>query len=137
MTEPIPSGYPAQDRSRIIIVLALVAAVVLLLGILFMLVSIGRNGLNIRLGGDINLSEMSDHLTVELITDDPLVLAMPQPVQMVTTGPGGKAIPASLSMVACPSCSGPMLPSKWNPWNGQIEWTCSACGETGPALDEP
>ena len=137
MTEPMPPGYRVQDRSRIIIVLALFAAVVLLLAILFMLVSIGRNGLNIRLAGDINLSEMSDHLIVDLTMADPIVLEMPQPVQMVTTGPGGEAIPATLSLVTCPSCNGPMLPSKWNPWNGQIEWTCPVCGETGPPLDTP
>jgi len=127
----------ARDRSRIIIVLALSAAVVVLLGILFMLVSISRNGLNIRLGGDINLSDMSDHLIVDLTMADPIVLAMPQPVQMVTTGPGGEAIPASLSMVSCPTCNGPMFPSKWNPWSGEIEWTCASCGESSPPLNGP
>jgi len=137
MTEPIPPGYRCQDRSRVIIILALLASVALLSGILFMLVSIGHNGLNIRLGGDIKLSDMSDHMTVELTMDEPIVLAVPQAVQMVTTGPDGKAIPATLSFVTCPTCSGPMFPSKWNPWNGQIEWTCPSCGESGSPLDEP
>ena len=137
MTEPISPGDRVQDRSRVVIISTLFAAVVLLLAILFMLVSISRNGLNIRLGGDINLSDVSDHLTVELTMADPIVLAMPEPVQMVTTGPDGEAIPATLSFVTCPSCGGSMLPSKWNLWNGQIEWTCPVCGETRPFLDTP
>ena len=112
------------DRGRLIIIL---------LGILFMLFSISHNGLNIRLGGDINLSDLGDHITVELTMDEPISLALPQPIQMVTTGPDGEAIPASLAFAHCPSCGGPMLPSKWNPWNGQIEWTCPVCDEA-PAL---
>jgi len=127
MTEPLPPAYRVQDRSRIIVILALLATVILLLAILFMLVSISSNGLDIRLGGDINLSDVSDHLTVELTMDEPIILAMPQPVQMVATGPDGEAIPATLSFVTCPNCGGPMLPSKWNPWNGRIEWACPAC----------
>jgi len=127
MTEPMPPGYRVQDRSRIIVILALIATVFLLLAILFMLVSISSNGLSIRLGGDINLSDVSDHLTVELTMDEPIVLAMSQPVEMVTTGPDGEPIPATLSFVTCPSCDGPMLPSKWNPFTGKIEWVCPTC----------
>ena len=137
MTEPIPPGYRAQDRGRVFIALALLAGVVLLLVILVMLVSISRNGLNFRLSGDINLSDLSDHVTVELTMDEPIVLAVRQPVQMVATGPDGEPIPATLSFATCPSCGGPMLLSKWNPWDGRIEWMCPACGETGPPLDVP
>lgn len=133
---PVDRERPV-DPGRLIILLALLASVVLLLGILFMLFSISRNGLNIRLGGDINLAELGDHITVELTTDEPLVLALPEPVQMVTTGPGGDAIPATLAFANCPQCSGPMLPSKWNPWDGRIEWTCPACGEPSTPLDTP
>ena len=125
------------DRDRLIIILALLASVVVLLGILFMLFSISRNGLNIRLGGDINLSELSDHITVELTMADPITLTLPQSIQMVATGPDGEAIPATLAFANCPQCGGPMLPSKWNPWDGRIEWTCPACGEASAPLDTP
>jgi len=125
------------DRGRLIIILALLASVVTLLGILFMLFSISRNGLNIRLGGDINLSDLSDHITVELTMDEPISLALPQPIQMVATGPGGEAIPATLAFAICPNCGGSMLPSKWNLWDGQIEWTCPVCDQLDPPVDSP
>ena len=125
------------DPGRLIILLALLASVVLLLGILFMLFSISRNGLNIRLGGDITLAELGDHITVELTTDEPIVLALPEPVQMVTTGPGGEAIPATLAFANCPQCGGPMLPSKWNPWDGRIEWTCPTCDASATPAGKP
>ena len=137
MTESARPGYRGQDRGRVAIFLALFVCIALLLAVLFMLVSIGRNGLSIRLGGDVNLSDMTDRITVELSMDEPIVLAIPQPIQMVAAGPDGDAIPATLSFVSCPSCDGSMLPSKWNPWTGQIEWTCPACGETGPLISNP
>jgi len=137
MTESARPGYRVPDRGRLAIFLALFVSIALLLAVLFMLVSIGRNGLSIRLGGDINLSDLTDRITVELSMDDPIVLTIPQPVQMVATGQDGDAIPATLSFVACPSCGGSMLPTKWNPWTGQIEWTCPTCGETGPLLLSP
>ena len=135
MTDSVPPSHQAQNRGRLILISALIAGVVLLLAILVMLVSISRNGLTLRLSGDINLSELSDHITVALTMDEPIVLAVHQPVQMVATGPDGEPIPATLSFATCPSCGGPMLLSKWNPWDGRIEWTCPACGETGPPLD--
>lgn len=137
MTEPAQTHHQGQDRGRIAIFFALSVCIVLLLAVLFMLVSIGRNGLSIHLGGDVSLSEMTDRITVELAMDQPVVLAIPQPVQLTATGPDGDAIPATLSFVSCPSCDASMLPSKWNPWTGQIEWLCPSCGETGPSMSSP
>ncbi len=137
MTDSVPPGNRTQDRGRVVMILALLASLILSLAILFMLVSISINGLNIRLGGDINLSELSDHITVELTMDEPIALAIPQPLQMVVAGPDEEPIPATLSFATCPNCGGSMLPSKWTPWNGRIEWVCPACGETGPPLTAP
>lgn len=118
-----------------VIILALLATLILLCGILFMLMSISRNGLNIRLGGDLNFGELSDHITVELSMDEPVALTLPQPLQMVAAGPGGDPIPATLAFAICPTCGSPMLPSQWNIWDGHIEWTCSVCNE--PAANAP
>jgi hypothetical protein len=123
------------DRGQLAIIAALFGAIALLLAILFMLVSIGRNGLSLHLAGDINLADLGDQITVKLTMDQPVTLAIPQPVQMVAAGPDGGAIPASLSFAMCPSCGASMLPSKWNPWNGQIEWTCPDC--TGASQGSP
>ena len=133
MSNPI---LPA-DGGRLVIILALLASVITLLAILFMLFSISRNGLNIRLGGDINLSDLSDHMTVKLTMDEPISLALPQPIQMVATGPDGEAIPATLAFAICPHCGGPMLPSKWNLWDGRIEWTCPVCDALDPTVGAP
>ncbi len=130
------SVLPA-DRNRLVVIFALFFTIVLLLGIFFMLFFISRNGLDIRLGADINLSDLSDHITVELTIDEPIVLAFPQPIRMVASGPDEGAIPATLAFTNCPHCGGPMLPTKWNPLDGRIEWTCPVCGETGPPLDTP
>ena len=125
------------DRGRLVIILALLASVVLLLGILFMLFSISRDGLNIHLGVDLNLADLGDHITVEVRTSQPIELALPYPIQMVATGPGGEPIPATLAFANCPLCGGPMLPSKWNPLGGQIEWTCPVCGEAHALPNTP
>ncbi len=129
MSKTVLPSDRALDSGRIVIILALLASVVLLLGILFMLFSISRNGLNIRLGGDFNLSELGEHITVELTMAEPITLALPQPLEMVAAGPDGGAIPATLAFASCPDCNGPMLPSRWNPWDGRIEWTCPLCDE--------
>ncbi len=134
MTDPGSSPLGNRDRGDLFIALALVAAILLLAAILVMLISISRNGLDIRVQGDVGVDGLGDQITVHLAADEPIVLSMPQPVQMVATGPDGEAVPATLALATCPECGGPMLPTRWNPWTGEIEWTCPACGET---LSEP
>ncbi len=122
------------SRDRIIIILALLATIAMLCAILFMLVSISRNGLNIRLGGDLSFGELADPITVQLTMDESVALTLAQPIQMVAAGPNGDPIPATLSLALCPTCGGAMLPSKWNLWDGHIEWTCPTCDLTsGPS----
>jgi len=135
VTEPTPAIHRARDRGRLAASVALLVCGALLLAILFMLISINRNGLAIHLDGDISLSDMGDDITIQLSMDGPIVLTLPQDVQLVATGPDGHPIPANLSFATCPNCGQSMLPVRWNPWSWQIEWMCPACGQASPSLD--
>ena len=136
MGNMIHPGNQTTDRGRIVIILALFAAIILLLAILFMLFSISRDGLSIRLGGDVNFGELGDRISIQLTMDEPIALSLPQPLQMVASGPDGAPIPATLAFSSCPSCGGSMLPSHWSIWDGHIEWTCPTCDalETSKSL---
>jgi len=130
MTNSTQPSDRTSDNGRIVIILALLASVVLLSAILFLLVSISRNGLHLDLGGNITLGELGDRITVELKIDEPITVGLDQPVQMFASGPNGDPIPVTLGTASCPTCGGSMLPSKWNIWDGRIEWICPVCGDT-------
>jgi len=111
--------------------IALLACMLLLGAILFVLLSIGRTGLTIQVTGTVNLSEVGEQLRIELSMDEPVVLSLDQPAQLVATGPDGAAIPATFSLATCPVCGGAMIPNRWNPWTGEIEWICPTFGTSG------
>jgi len=113
--------------SRVVQTLTLVLCAGLLLGILLLLVHIGRHGVRIELTGNVAVTGMHDRITLSM--SEPVNLVMEEPAQLTASGPGGSAIPASLLLLACPECGGPMLPVRWNPWSGVIEWSCPACGK--------
>ena len=113
--------------NRTVQTIALAACAGLLLGILLVLVGIGRNGVRIELTGDVNVTGMHD--TIRLSFSEPVPLAMEEPGHLITTGPDGEAIPATLSLLPCPECGASMLPVRWSPWSGEIEWACSACDQ--------
>ena len=113
--------------NRTVQTVTLVACAGLLLGILLVLVGIGRNGVRIELAGDVNVTGMHD--TIKLSFSQPVPLVMDEPGYLVTTGPGGKAVPATLSLLPCPECGASMLPVRWSPWSGEIEWACPVCDE--------
>jgi len=114
--------------SRIVQWTAVVVGIALLLGILLALIDIGRDGIHLDVGGTIEVVGMPESVALSL--DDPVTLTMGEPAQLVTSGPDGGAIPAALSLLPCSACGAPMLPVRWNPWSGEIEWSCPACGET-------
>jgi hypothetical protein len=133
LTEPEQPMETTRVRGSLVMTVATVASIFLLSAILFTLVWLGRGGLTIHVTGSVSLANDSDQIQVNLTMDAPVVLSLEEPAQLVATGPGGEPIPASFSFAKCPTCGGTMLPSRWNPWNGEIEWTCPTCG--GSATD--
>ena len=113
--------------NRTVQTIALVTCAGLLLGILLVLAGIGRNGVRIELAGDVNVTGMHD--TVRLSFSEPIPLVMEEPARLITTGADGKAIPATVSLLTCPECGAAMLPVRWSPWSGEIEWACTVCDE--------
>ena len=113
--------------NRTVQTIALAACAGLLLGILLVLAGIGRNGVRIELAGDVHVTGMYD--TVRLSVSEPVPLTTEEPAHLITTGPGGEAVPATLSLLPCPECGTSMLPVRWSPWSGEIEWVCPACAE--------
>jgi hypothetical protein len=122
--------------TRTIQTIALAACAGLLLGILLVLVGIGRNGIRIDLSGDVNVTGMHDTITLSM--SEPVSLLMEEPGHLIATGPNGEAVPAAITLLPCPQCGSPMLPIRWSPWSGEIEWACSVCNErvTRPAEPE-
>ena len=113
--------------NRTIQTIVVAACAGLLLGILLVLLGVGRNGIRIELAGEVSVAGMHD--TVTFSVSEPVPMVMNEPVHLVTTGANGKAVPAAVSLLPCPECGGPMLPIRWSPWSGDIEWSCTACGE--------
>jgi len=123
----MPIGIEGSTMNRTVQTIALVACAVLLLGILLVLVGIGRTGVRIELAGDVNVTGMHD--TVRLSVDEPVPLVMEEPARLTTTGADGTAVPVTVSLLPCPECGAPMLPVRWSPWSGEIEWACAVCDE--------
>jgi len=111
--------------NRALQILTLVVLVGLLAGVLFTLIDISQNGIRLELAGTVTVSGIPEQ--VDLAMDDAVTLRVEEPANVSVTGPEGDAIPATLSLIACPDCGAPMLPVRWNPWSGEIEWICTSC----------
>jgi hypothetical protein len=111
--------------NRALQILTLVVLVGLLAGVLFTLIDISQNGIRLELGGSVNVSGMPEE--VGLTMGDPVTLVLEDPANLTVSGPEGGAIPATLSLLSCPECGALMLPVRWNPWSGEIEWICTSC----------
>ena len=109
---------------QIALVVVLAVLISLLSAIIVLLVQIGRDGIPIRLGGQVEVVNAATGVTGEVS------LVMPTPVNLIATGPQEEPIPANLAVTACPQCGGSMLPVRWNLWSGKIEWRCLECGWT-------
>jgi len=113
--------------NRVVQSLAAVAIVGLLAAILALLFGIARDGIRIEHTGTVDLTGMVER--VGLTMSEPIVLTMPEPGRLITTGPDGTAVPISVELATCPECGGAMVPVRWNLWTGEIEWRCRDCGE--------
>ena len=105
---------------QIAIVAATLAVICLLAGILVVLIQVGRTGVTVNVTGKVGLENVAGGID----------LAMPNPVNLIATGPESEPIPANLSIFRCPECSGTMLPVRFNVLNGEITWKCTECGYT-------
>ena len=112
---------------RIVQSVALIALVGLLAAILFVLVDVARNGIHIVIDGRVDVTGMNDQMALTMV--EPVTLVMDEATRLTISGPDGGALPTSLSLVSCPVCSASMLPVRWSPWSGEIDWVCPVCGE--------
>jgi hypothetical protein len=119
--------------NRTVQTIALITCACLLLGIAIVLAWIGLNGVRIELSGDVNVVGMYE--TIRLSMPEAIPLVMEEPAHLITTGADGNAIPTTVSLLPCPECGASMLPVRWSPWSGEIEWACPACDDriTRPA----
>jgi len=107
---------------QIALSVALVALIVLLVGILVVLIQINRHGFTINVTGAVSLVD------TETGAIGDVNLVMPEPVNLIATGPGNEPVPTNVSFVSCPKCGGSMLPIHFNLFTGEIEWRCIDCG---------
>ena len=105
---------------QIAIVAATAAIIVLLTAILAVIIHVSRAGIAVNVTGSVGLTNQTGGIA----------LSMPQPVNLVATGPENKPVPADLSIFRCPKCGGTMLPVRFNVINGEITWKCTQCGYT-------
>ena len=103
-----------------VIIASAVAALLILTGILIILIHLSWTGITVNVTGSVELEN----------SEGGIDLSMPQPVNLVATGPGDQPMPADLSIFRCPKCGGTMLPVHVNVLNGDIVWKCAECGYT-------
>lgn len=116
---------------QIALSVAFITLIGLLVGMLFILVQINRQGLTINIKGQVKLADATTGVMGKVS------LVMEEPVNLIATGPDKEAIPANLSVASCPQCGGSMVPVRWYPLGGEIEWRCLECGYTSEAPETP
>jgi predicted RNA-binding Zn-ribbon protein involved in translation (DUF1610 family) len=107
---------------QIALSVALVALFALLAWVLVTLIQVSRQGFTINVTGTVSLVDSETGVSGEVN------LVMPEPVNLIATGPGLEPVPTNLSFVPCPKCGGSMLPIRFNLFTGEIEWRCLDCG---------
>lgn len=104
-----------------ILVLMLIAMISVFGGLMYVLVGVQRDGIRIHVAGEVTLggSRSEGPAVVELI--------MSNPVRLSGTEEDG-SLTAQIGILDCPDCGGVMVPSRWSPFSGELEWKCISCG---------
>ncbi|MBN1858268.1 hypothetical protein JW848_03575 [Candidatus Bipolaricaulota bacterium] len=104
-----------------ILVLMLIAMIAVFGGLMFVLVGVQRDGIRIRVEGNVMLGSSYGEgpARVELV--------MSNPVQLIGAEEDG-SLSAEIGILNCPDCGGVMVPSRWSPFSGELEWQCASCG---------
>lgn len=98
----------------------------LLAAILVVLIGITQHGIRIEYAGDVRIVGMPSEIALRM--PEPVQLEMPNGAQLTASVSDGTDIPLSITLLTCPQCGGPLLPTRWNVFTGEIDWTCPACG---------
>ena len=100
----------------------------LLVAILILLLTVGRDGLRIQTVGEVRIVGMPSEIALRMA--DPVKLTMPEGTTLV----GDAGIPVTVTAFPCPKCGGAMVPTRFNLFTGKIEWTCPTCdaGKASP-----
>lgn len=106
---------------------ALVAVCGLLIAILVLLAGITRHGIRIEYAGDVRIVGMPSEIALRM--EEPVRLTMPNGTQLTASLSDGASIPVAVTLLTCPECGGTLLPTRWNVFTGEIDWTCPTCGE--------
>ena len=120
-----------MDKTPQTVALSLIAF--LLIAILATLITIAWRGVRVEHTGVVSLGGMLDAIPLQM--SEPITIQMPEPARMIATGAEGDTIPVDLSLPVCPECGGAMVPVRWNPWTGAIDWSCPICGDL--SAEEP
>ena len=107
------------DRTIRFTVVAVIVG--LLAALLILLLTIGRNGIRIETVGEVRIVGMPSEIALRMA--EPVRLTMPEGTTLV----GNADIPVSVTVFPCPTCGGPLVPTRFSLFSGEIEWTCPAC----------
>jgi hypothetical protein len=108
--------------------IAVIAVIGLLAAILVVLIQVNRNGIQISYSGDLKIVGMPDEIALRMA--EPVRLTMPEGTQLTAAFPDGQSIPLSISLAAGPDGDGTLIPARWNPFTGVIEWRRLSSDET-------
>jgi len=118
------------DRTlRTLSVLALVG---LLAAILAFLVVLTQSGIRIQYAGDVRVIGMPSEIQLRFAEPAVVEFAEGSTVTAAVSGDAASPVAIAFASALCPNCGGAMLPVRYHPFTGKIEWACPKCDALGP-----